>query len=119
LVQENLDAYRQMISEMEEDLHNISTPLTKPSFSTILKDSDDNILLFEIPEEKNANVFHVWVYQNGGQFVAECTFVCDEYDLNISSSKMVFHDGYIYALQTLKEAEGNPLRLVRFNLTGN
>lgn len=118
-VQENLEAYQQMISEMEEDLRNISTPLAKPSFSTILKDSDGNILFFEIPEEKNANIFHVWVYNNGGQFVADCTFVCDEYDLNISSSKMVFRDGYIYGLQSLKEADGNPLRLVRFKLAGN
>jgi hypothetical protein len=68
------------------------------------------------PKEKDANRFHVWVYNNGGQFEAECTFTCDDYHLNISPSKMVFHDGYLYALQVLKETEGNPLRLVRFKL---
>jgi len=117
--QKNLDAYKQMISEMEEDLKNINTPLAKPSFSTIIKDSDGNVLFFEIPEEKNANMFHVWVYNQGGQFVTKCTFVCDEYELNISSSKMVFRNGYIYGLQILKETEGNPLRLVRFKLVVN
>lgn len=115
----NMDAFKQMISEMENDLNNITEVLVKPSFSTIIKDSDGNLLFFEIPEEKNANLFHVWVYNKGGLFEAECTFVCDEYDLNISPSKMVFYDGFIYGLQTLKEAEGNPLRLVRFKVTSN
>lgn len=118
-VLENLDAFKNMISEMEEDLRLISEPLTKPSFSNIIKDSDGNVLFFEIPEEKDANVFHVWVYNDGRQFVTKSTFVCDDYDLNISTSKMVFKDGYIYAIQTLKEAEGNPLRLVRFSLEIN
>lgn len=119
VVQKNLDAYKEMISEMEEDLKNIISPLAKPSFSNIIKDSDGNVLFFEIPEEKNANIFHVWVYNKGGQFVTKCTFVSDEYELDISTSKMIFRDGYIYALQVLKEAQGNPLRLVRFKLEVN
>lgn len=118
-IQENLDAYNNMISEMEEDLKNIKSPLGKPSFSNIITDSDNNVLFFEIPEEKNANVFHVWVYNQVGQFATKCTFVCDDYDLNISSSKLVFKDGYLYGLQTLKETNGNPLRLVRFKLEAN
>lgn len=32
---------------------------------------------------------------------------------------MVFHDGYIYGLQELKESTDIPLRLVRFKLTNN
>jgi hypothetical protein len=115
-VRKNQDAYNQMISEMTSDLNNINKPLLKPSFSNIIKDSDGNVLFFEIPEEKGANVFHVWVYTNGGQFETKCTFECDEYELNISPSKMVFHNGYIYGLQLLKEAKGNPLRLVRFKI---
>jgi len=115
-VQNNIDAFKEMISEMEEDLKKIKTPIAKPSFSDIIKDSDGNVLFFEIPEEKNANIFHVWVYNQVSQFATKCTFTCDDYDLNISSGKMVFKDGYIYGLQTLKEAKGNPLRLVRFKL---
>ncbi|MFO7657089.1 MAG: hypothetical protein R6W78_08480 [Bacteroidales bacterium] len=118
-VQNNIEAYKEMISEMEEDLKKIKTPIAKPSFSNIIKDSDGNVLFFEIPEEKNANIFHVWIYNQVGQFAAKCTFVCDDYDLSISSNKMVFKDGYIYGLQTLKETNGNPLRLVRFKLEIN
>jgi len=115
-VEENLSAYNQMVSEMEEDLRHINSPLSKPAFSNIIKDSDGNVLFFEIPEEKGSNVFHVWVYDQGGEFVTKCTFVSDDYDLNINSSKMVFYDGYIYGLQPLKGVTENPLRLVRFKL---
>lgn len=114
---ENTNAYTQLVSKMEKDLQNISEPLVVPFFSTIIKDSDGNVLIFEIPKEKDANLFHVWVYNKGGNFEAECTFVCDEYDLVISPSKMIFHNGYIYGLQSLKNTDDNPLRLVRFNLT--
>ncbi len=118
-VQNNLEAYKNMISEMEEDLRKINTPIAKPSFSNIIKDSDGNVLFFEIPEEKDENIFHVWVYNQVGQFTTKCTFICDDYDLNISSNKMVFKDGYIYGIQTLKASNGNPLRLVRFKLETN
>ncbi len=115
-VQNNLEAYKTMISEMEDDLRNITKPVAKPSFSNIIRDSDGNVLFFEIPEEKDANIFHVWVYNQVGRFATKCTFICDDYDLNINSGKMVFKDGYIYGIQNLKKAEGIPLRLVRFAL---
>ncbi len=118
-VQNNLVAYKEMVMEMEEDLNEINTPIAKPSFSNIINDSDGNVLFFEIPEEKDANIFHVWVYNQVGKFATKCTFVCDDYDINISSNKMVFKEGYIYGLQTLKETKGNPLRLVRFKLEIN
>ncbi len=118
-VQNNKEAYNTMISEMEEDLRNIKTPIAKPFFSNIIKDSDGNVLFFEIPEEKDANIFHVWVYDQVGEFAAKCTFVCDDYELNISSNKMLFKNGYIYGLQTLKETKGNPLRIVRFKMEVN
>ncbi len=118
-VKGNLEAYQQVIKDMESDLQGINVPIAKPSFANIIKDSDENVLFFEIPEERNANVFHVWVHDNGGNFLAKCTFVCDDYELNISAAKMAFYKGYLYALQTIKGKEGNPLRLVRFKLATN
>ncbi len=106
-----------MIKEMEIDLNKISEPIPMPVFSTVIKDSDDNLLFFEYPKEENANKFNVWVYENSGRFVSQSSFVCDEYDLEINPSKMVFYKGYIYALQLLKNSNGVPLRLVRFKLT--
>jgi hypothetical protein len=110
-------AFDRILQEMKKDLKNIKEPLPYPTFSTIIKDSDGNLLFFEYPKEENSNKFNVWVYENNGKFVAQSSFVCEDYNLEINASKMVFHNGYIYGLQLLKNATGVPLRLVRFNLT--
>jgi len=113
---ENVKAIESMLSQMKEDLDKITAPIPIPVFSNMIKDSDDNLLFFEIPEKDGANKFNVWIYQNGGKFVCQSSFECDDYDLSITPSKMIFYKGYIYALQTLKKADGNPLRLVRFKI---
>ena len=112
-------AWEFMLKEMESDLTKISEPILIPVFSTIIKDSDGNLLFFEYPKEENANKFNVWVYENGGKFVCQSSFICDEYDLTINPSKMVFSNGYIYGLQLTKKTTGVPLRLVRFKVTSN
>ena len=112
-------AWEFMLKEMETDLTKISEPIPMPVFSTIIKDSDGNILFFEYPKEENANKFNVWVYEDGGKFVCQSSFVCDEYNLTINPSKMVFSNGYIYGLQLIKKATGIPLRLVRFKVTSD
>jgi len=117
LREENKKMLETLIKEMEADLNRISTPIPIPVFSNIIKDSDGNLLFFEMPESEGANKFNVWIYRNGGKFECQSSFVCDDYDLSITPSKMVFHNGYIYSLQTLKNAVGNPLRLVRFRIS--
>ena len=114
--QENCDARDYFIQEMEKDLKQISEPIAMPYFSNLIKDSDDNLLFFEFPKEEGGNVFNVWVYENNGKFVAKSSFVAEDYKLEIKPSKMVFHNGYVYALQEMKDADGVPLRLVRFRI---
>lgn len=109
-------AYDYILQRMEADLTKISEPLQIPVFSTIIQDSDENLLFFEFPKEDNTNRFNVWIYENTGKFVCQSSFVCDEYNLEINPSKMVFHNGYIYGLQTVKNSTGVPLRLVRFKI---
>ena len=114
--EENKEALQSMVKQMEDDLTKIKDPIKLPYFSNIIKDSDGNLLIFEFPKEENANKFNVWVIKNGGEVVCQSTFVCDDYDLEINPSKFVFHNGYVYGLQKLKNAEGVPLRLQRFKL---
>lgn len=116
--EELAEAKAKFLKEMEEDLGRITTTLPRPCLSTVIKDSDGNLLYFEYPKEKDSNLFHVWVYANGGSFVCQSRFVCDEYDLVINPSKMVFRNGYLYSLQNAKGAKGMPMRLVRFKLVG-
>jgi len=109
-------AMETIIKEMESDMNKISDPIPIPTFSTIIKDSDGNLLFFEFPKEGNANKFNVWVYENKGKFVCQSSFVCDDYNLEINPNKLVFHKGYLYGLQLLKNTPGVPLRLVRFKV---
>ncbi|MFW5663729.1 MAG: hypothetical protein ACOCYD_01675 [bacterium] len=114
--QENIAARDYFIREMEKDLNNIKEPIDMPYFANLIKDSDDNLLFFEFPKEEGANVFNVWIYKNKGDFVAKSSFTAEGYDLEIKPSKMVFHNGYVYALVTEQNATGVPLRLVRFRI---
>lgn len=109
-------ALESMLTQMEDDLSKIKDPIPLPYFSNIIKDSDGNLLIFEFPKEENANKFNVWVMKNGGEVVCQSTFVCDDYNLELVPSKFVFHKGYVYGLQKLKETDGVPLRLQRFKL---
>jgi hypothetical protein len=113
---ERKNANNEILQKMKSDIGKIIDPITLPAFSTIIKDSDGNLLYFEYPKKEGANKFNVWVCEKNGQFVCQSSFVCDDYELNINPSKMVFHDGYIYGIQILKKASGVPLRLVRFKL---
>ena len=107
----------ELVKKMEKDMALITEPVTMPVFTTIIKDSEDNLLFFEIPETKGGNKFNVWVYQDGGNFVCQSSFVCDDYDLVIKADRMAFHNGYLYSVQDKKGAKGIPMRLVKFRLT--
>ncbi|HEX7585051.1 MAG TPA: hypothetical protein VF373_10210, partial [Prolixibacteraceae bacterium] len=114
--EENEVAIKTIIKGMEQDLQKITDPIPIPAISTIIKDSDGNLLFFEYPKEENANKFNVWIMQNGGKFICQSSFVCDDYELQINPSKMAFSNGMIYGLQKLKKSDGVPLRLTRFKL---
>ena len=107
----------ELVKKMEKDMALITEPVNLPVFTTVIKDSEDNLLFFEIPETKGGNKFNVWVYQDGGEFVCQSSFVCDDYDLVINADRMVFHNGYLYSVQDKKGAKGIPLRLVKFRLS--
>ncbi|MEI6682140.1 MAG: hypothetical protein WCO44_05910 [Bacteroidota bacterium] len=111
------EADNHILQQMQADLGKITKPIPVPAFSTIIKDSDGNLLYFEFPKKENANKFNVWVFEKKGSFVCQSSFTCEDYDLNINPSKMIFRDGYIYGLQVLKKAPGVPLRLVRFKVS--
>lgn len=107
----------EFLKKVNDYIEKIILPFKLPAFLTIIKDSDNNLLFFEIPEKEEANIFHVRTCDAKRQFIAQSSFECEEYNLSITSDKMIFHEGFIYALQVLKNSEGNPLRLVRFKLS--
>ena len=112
-----IEAYSAMLIDMENDLNKITEPIPKPYFSTVIKDSDENLLFFEYPENEGANKFNVYTYSGNGNFACQSSFQCDDYNLVINPSKLTFFNGYLYGIQELKSSDGNPARLVKFKLT--
>ena len=110
-------AREEVLVDLNASLEKIKIPIELPSFSNVLKDSDGNLLFFEFPKEKGGNRFNVWIFRDGGKFECQCSFECDDYDLAITPAKMIFHEGYIYALQKPKNAQDIPLRLIKFKLS--
>ena len=114
---EATEARKQVLEILNEALNKIDKKIVLPVFSNVLKDSDGNLLFFEFPKEKGGNKFNVWIFREGGKFECQSSFECDDYELSITPSKMIFHKGYIYALQKAKNAQNIPLRLVKFRVS--
>ncbi|MBP1665578.1 MAG: hypothetical protein H6Q23_438 [Bacteroidetes bacterium] len=90
-----------------------------PFFSNIITDDEGNLLVFEYTNtgENESNFFNVIAYDSNGKKIARTSFVCDEYDLSFSDSKLVISKGYVYAVARLKNTAGMPLRLVKLKIT--
>jgi len=105
-----------LLKQHDESRKRITQPGDLPYYSTIVEDSDNNLLFFEYAKEKGINQFNVYALNGEGEFVCKSSFVCDDYDLVINPARLVFKDGYLYGIQSLKDASGIPLRLVKFKL---
>ena len=88
-------------------------PQDLPYYSTIIEDSDGNILFFEYAKEKGDNQFNVYTLNGDGEFVCKSSFVCDKYNLVINQGRLVFKNGYLYGLQELKDKSEIPMRLLQ------
>ncbi len=107
---------QKLVSDLKNEKELYMKPEELPFISAIIQDSDHNILFFEYPKEKGSNQFNVYTFNQGGKFICESSFVCDDYDLIINSERLKFFNGYLYGIQKLKSYTGVPLRLVKFQL---
>jgi hypothetical protein len=94
-------------------------PANLPYFSEMIVDSENNILLFRFTREEGSNKFDVYTYNSTGSKIATTSFISDKYDLKINPAVFRFHNGSIYSILKVKNAVGNPLRLVKFDLKKN
>jgi len=119
LTDEELELIRAKYKEHFESLKDkIKAGDFLPLYSTVIMDSDGNVLVFEFTEEENTNKFNVYSYKMDGELIGISSFETQEYDLTFTNDTFVFHDGYIYAMAVKKNTDGVPLRLVKFRLTG-
>ena len=105
---------KMFIKKLEDGMNHITEPLTISWFTSAMKGNGDNILFFEDPEEEGQNTFHTYsVGQN--KSISQNSFQCTDFDLSITKSKFVVHNGYVYGIQKVKGSK-NELRLVRFEM---
>jgi hypothetical protein len=117
LTDEELELIRAKYKEHFESLkEKIKAGDHLPLYSTIVMDSDGNVLVFEFTEEKDTNKFNVYSYKMDGTLIGVSSFESKEYDLTFTHDTFVFHEGYVYAMAVRKNADGVPLRLVKFKL---
>lgn len=107
--------YEKFIPLCEEGLKHITKPIDMGYFTIAIQGIQDNILYFLNPAESDKNQCHAYSVSEG-KTVEQCTFTSDEYELAITKNRFVFYNGYLYGIQELKDYDGMPLRLVRFEL---
>jgi len=108
--------YKQQLEKFRDPAN---YPTNLPYFSEMMVDSENNILLFRFTREEGSNKFDVYTYNSTGSKIATTSFISDKYDLKINPSVFRFHNGSIYSILKVKNAVGNPLRLVKFELKKN
>lgn len=111
-----LAQYEQQLEKFRDP---VNYPANLPYFSEMLVDSENNILLFRFTREEGSNKFDVYTYNSTGSRIATTSFISDDYELKINPAVFKFHNGNIYSVLKLKNATGNPLRLVKFDLRKN
>lgn len=92
-------------------------PKHLPYFSSMIIDSDGNILVFEFTKEAETNKFKAYAYDNSGTEIGTSSFLSTDFELSFIPSKIAFSKGYIYAIATKKNGGKVPLRLVKFKLS--
>lgn len=108
--------YKQQLEKFRDPAN---YPANLPYFSEMLVDSENNILLFRFTRDDGSNKFDVYTYDSAGSKIATTSFIADKYDLKINPAVFRFHNGSIYSILKVKNAVGNPLRLVKFELRKN
>jgi len=91
-------------------------PKNLPYFSSLIIDSDGNILVFEFTKEAETNKFKAYAYDNSGTEIGTSSFVSADFEVSFIPSAFAFGKGYIYAVATRKNGGKVPLRLVKFKL---
>ncbi len=111
---------QQTIKQLKDQLWKIKDrslyPKYLPYFSSLIVDSDGNILVFEFTKKEETNKFKAYAYDNSGNEIGSSCFVAENFELSFIPSTFAFSNGYIYAVGIRKNGGKVPIRLVKFKL---
>jgi hypothetical protein len=108
------DAILQFKSQLGKVKNRDTYPKHLPYFSSIIVDSDGNILVFEFTKDDESNKFEAYAYDISGNEIGESSFESGDYDLSYIPSSFVYRSSQIYAVAKSKKGGKVPLRLVKF-----
>jgi len=114
---EKQESIQQFKSQLNKIKDRNTYPKHLPYFSSLIIDSDGNILVFEFTKGEETNKFKAYTYDNAGNEIGTSSFVSDNYELSFIPSTFAFSNGNIYTVSIRKNAGKMPLRLVKFRLT--
>lgn len=114
-----LEKYYEKKKTEYKDLDNFFPTL--PYFSSLIFDSEDNLLVFEYTktEEDVNNRFSIFAINSKGEKVAQASLMSGDYSLSVTNKKIIFRDGYLYAVCEKKGDKSMPLRLMRFIISSS
>ena len=117
VVDKTKEDYMETVRENTEKLKDPANyESTFPYFTSLLVDSDNNILAFQYTREKQTNQFVALTFNNKGEKLATASFSSDQYEFSFVPSAFCFYKGKVIAVCIDKGGGDIPLRLMRFSL---
>ena len=108
--------------EIQEQMVKLKDPANYPKylpyFSTMIIDSDGNILIFEYTkdEDKTNNKFRAYSYDMKGNFLGTSSFKNEVLDLTFNPQNFQFFNGFVYTVAKAKKESKEPLKIVKLKL---
>jgi 6-bladed beta-propeller len=112
---EMIDSYKkQMINYKDRKFY----PENLPYFSSLIIDSDGNLLVFEYTkdEDKTSNKFRAYSYDMKGNFLGTSSFKSESFDLSFTASTFQFHNSFVYAVINKNADKNSPPQIVKMKL---
>jgi hypothetical protein len=101
---------RTMIEAYKKQLVNFKDPKYYPEqlpyFSSVVVDSEGNLLVFEFTkeEDKTSNKFRAYSYDMKGNFLGTSSFKSESLNLSFTSSTFQFYNGFVYVVANNKNS---------------
>jgi hypothetical protein len=113
---------REMIESYKKQLENYKDrkyyPEYLPYFSSIVVDSDGNLLVFEFTkeEDKTSNRFKAYSYDMKGNLLGTSSFKNESLNLSFTTATFQFYNGYIYVVGNKSTDKSGPPQIAKMKL---
>jgi hypothetical protein len=113
---------KEMIESYKKQIENYKDPKFYPEylpyFSSLVIDSDGNILVFEFTkeEDKTSNRFRAYSYNMKGNYLGTSSFRSESFNLSYTPSTFQFYNGFVYIVANKNTDKSSPPQIVKMKL---